>query len=447
MTDVVLRQVESLACGQCWALLERVASSAHIKRATRLQELLFYVGRLSLKEGRNEVHEQEIGCTVFGRPAGYDTSIDNIVRTNVSDLRKRIEAYFAAEGLHEDLIMEIPRGSYIPVFRNRAAEPEPGFNSKPIEEQPAAAARLMEPPAAAAEAARPSTRGRWLLAAGVLAVLVIVALGIVCAVLWNRVNAMNRAFYAWQYQPAVAAFWTPFLDASANTDVVTPDNSFSIIESIARRDFSFNEYLNRTYVGQLQAMNLSPDTRTAVSLIAARDYGSPAGFNVAQRILALDPLGKRIHQYYGRDYMPALVTRDNVILIGARIANPWDELFESRMNFVAETRDSFTTIVNRAPRAGEQPVYSRTDSVGYCEVAYLPSPSSSGRVLLLEGTSAEATEAAGNFLLSEAQMAGFQKMLRVTKFPYFEALLKISAVRGTPLTVTVETYRAYPQLH
>ena len=449
MAHSTLHFEESLAGNECWELLERVASSAQIKRAARLQELLYYVGQLSIKEGRHEVHEQEIGCKVFGRPAGYDTSIDNIVRTNVSDLRKRIEAYFSAEGSHEHLIMEIPRGSYIPVFRYRSAGPEPSsnFNSKPIEEQPSAAARLPQPPAMAAETPRLSARSRWLPAVGVLAALVIVALGIACALLWNRVNTMNRAFYAWQYQPAVAAFWTPFLDASANTDVVTSDNSFSMVESLSKREFSFNEYLNRTYIGELQAMDLSPDTRTAVGLIAARDFGSPAGFNLAQRILALDPLGKRIHKYYARDYMPALLTRDNVILIGARIANPWDELFESRMNFVAETKDSFTTIVNRAPLTGEQPLYSRTDSVGYCAVAYLPNPSSSGRVLLLEGTSAEATESAGNFLLSENQLAGFQRTLHGAKFPYFEALLKISAVRGTPLTVTVQTYRAYPNLH
>jgi hypothetical protein len=76
---------------------------------------------------------------------------------------------------------------------------------------------------------------------------------------------------------------------------------------------------------------------------------------------------------------------------------------------------------------------------------YLPNPSSGGEVLLMEGTSAEATEAAGDFLLSEDQLSNFRNNLHVTRFPYFEALLKISAVRGTPLTVTIEAYRTYPK--
>ena len=104
---------------KCWALIERVAASSQLKRAPRLQELLFYISKRSIKEGCDRVHEQEIGSQVFGRPESYDTSYDNIVRTNISDLRKRIEHYFNSEGRHEKLIMELPRGSYVPVFRFR----------------------------------------------------------------------------------------------------------------------------------------------------------------------------------------------------------------------------------------------------------------------------------------------------------------------------------------
>jgi hypothetical protein len=68
-------------------------------------------------------------------------------------------------------------------------------------------------------------------------------------------------------------------------------------------------------------------------------------------------------------------------------------------------------------------------------------------VLLIEGTGAEATEAAGDFLLSDDQLSAFKKLLRADKFPYFDVLLKVSSVPGTPLTATVEAYRSYPNLH
>jgi hypothetical protein len=431
---------EQLDVEASWALLGRVASSAQLRRATRLKELLFYVGQRSIREGCDQIHEQEIGAKVFGRQDSYDTSFDNIVRTNVSDLRKRIEAYFNSEGLHENVIMEIPRGSYVPVFRNRQAEAhldvEPLLNG---------AAATAESHADGAVTAGDPKRSRWMVAALVAEGLIAVLLAIGCVTLWMENRAVNRSFYAWQYKPSVAAFWTDFLGASPDTDVVMPDTSFAMLESISRKTFSFNDYLSRNYTSALDDPGLSPDTRIALGLIAARNLGTPSGFKLTQRILALDPLGKRIHPYYSRDYMPALLKRDNVILIGARIANPWDELFESRMNFTAKTENSFTSITNRAPAAGEQKVYIRTDSVGYCTVAYLPNPSSGGEVLLMEGTSAEATEAAGDFLLSEDQLSNFRNNLHITRFPYFEALLKISAVRGTPLTVTIEAYRTYPK--
>jgi hypothetical protein len=186
----------------------------------------------------------------------------------------------------------------------------------------------------------------------------------------------------------------------------------------------------------------------AVNRILAWNLGSPDEFMLARRILALDPLGKNIHLYNARYYMPDLLKRDSVILIGARKSNPWDELFESRTNFITQfDNNGLITVTNRSPAAGEQQTYTQTDSVEYCVVAYLPNPDDNGIVLLIEGTDAEATEAAGDFLLSEDQLYNFKKMLHVNKLPYFEVVLKVSSQRGTPLTATIEAYRAYPNKH
>jgi hypothetical protein len=67
--------------------------------------------------------------------------------------------------------------------------------------------------------------------------------------------------------------------------------------------------------------------------------------------------------------------------------------------------------------------------------------------MLMEGTGAEATEAGGDFLLSEDQLSNFMRTLRFTKLPYFEVLLRVSSVRGTPLTASIEAHREYSNLH
>jgi hypothetical protein len=137
-----------------------------------------------------------------------------------------------------------------------------------------------------------------------------------------------------------------------------------------------------------------------------------------------------------------------VILIGGRLSNPWDDLFEGRMNFTVRFDNSGSNVVvNRAPTAGEQSSYTQMNSLQYCVIGYLPKPNHNGIVLLIEGTGAEATEAAGDFLLSESQLSNLKKTFNTDRFPYFEALLKVTSVEGTPLTATVEAYRTYPNLH
>ncbi|MGH9343790.1 MAG: hypothetical protein ACRD19_08520 [Terriglobia bacterium] len=421
-----------------WALLERVAGSTQLRRATRLQELLLYLGKRTLKEGCDKIHEQKIGIDVFGRPEAYDTSVDNIVRTSVSELRKRIEAYFESEGRNESLVLEIPRWSYTPIFRSRLSE------TVSLVTEPAVASPSQE--AVTAPLGPATHRGfvTALIAAGVVIVLLI------CGCLWfyGRYDAMYRSLYPWRYEPAVADLWTKILDARPDTDVVLADASFGLLQDLGKKRFPVDEYLNRGYIAQLQAQNLSPEMHTAVNRIGLWNLGSQDEFKLAQRIMALDPLGRRIHLYSARNFMPDLTTRDNVILIGGSISNPWDELFESRMNFVTTfASDSSIGVANRAPIGNEQPIYVQTPSVEYCVVAYLPNPDHNGVVLLIEGTDADATEAAGDFLLSEYQLSNFAKMLRVSHLPYFEVLLKVSSVPGTPLSSSIEAYRAYPELH
>lgn len=429
----------------CWALLERVAASSHLRRAARLQELLFYMGKRSLKDRCDRLQEQEIGVQVFGRPDSYDTTFDNIVRTNVSDLRKRLEAYFNSEGAHEKLIVEIPRGNYLPVFRYRSAEPElpPRAVSLPIEIPEVPAVQLLDvapvpPPPPAAP--RPQWLNPWFFASlGVILLLVGVAF-----FYWNR----YRSLYAWQSRPAVATLWSQILDTGSNTDIVLSDDSFALAQTLSHRTFSLKDYLSRSYLDQLQTAGLSPDMNTALSRIVGWNLGSPDEFMLARRILALDPLGKNVHLFSARYYIPDLIKRDNVILIGARKSNPWDELFESKTNFVTRFNDDGSVaVVNRAPAPGESAVYTETDTSEYCTVAYLPNPDHNGIALLIEGTDAEATEAAGDFLLSEEQLSSFRNTLRSHDFPFFEVLLKVSSVRGTPLTATVAAYRLHPDQH
>jgi hypothetical protein len=429
----------------CWALLERIIASPQLKRAARLREFLLYVGQRSLKDGLDQIHEQEIGSNVFARPADYDTSLDNIVRVNASELRKRIEDYFESDGAAETLIMEVPRGSYKPVFRHRAVEPVTQLEPRVVAST--TAPRVLEPhetPQAA-----PKTMERGLLA---IAAILIVALAAGCFVLWKQNVALQRSLNTWQSTPAVGSFWSGILGARQNTDIILADTSFALIEDITKRSIPLSEYLNRNYIGKIQSPILSQDRRVDLAMIAQRNNGSVGDFRAAQHILALDPPGKNFHMYSSRDFSPALVKQDNVILIGARKSNPWVDLFEGSLNFTAEYDSNRTIdyIRNKTPAAGEQEIYApppAPSTGGYCVVAYLPNPQQPGKVLILAGTDSAATEGAGDFLTSEDQLSRFKNMLHVTTLPYFEVVLQTSNLNGTPIDSKIVAYRTYPASH
>lgn len=416
----------------CWKVIERAAASSQLKRAARAREFLFYVGTRSLKEGCSEVHEQEIGHAVFGRDENYETSLDNIVRVSATDLRKRIDSYFATEGADEPLIFEIPRGSYSPVFRWREKEEPP--------EQPEA---VVESPQAAPQI--PYYRQVPFLLVSVLALI----LAITSVFFWQRSRTLLKAENGLDGKPALAALWSRFLDSPRQTDVVLADTSYGLLENITNQPYTLNEYLNYSYLSKIQASSMSADRKADLSMIMERDHGSIGDFRALQRIWSLDPASSRLVLAYAREYSADSIKRDNVILIGGQNSNPWQDLFSSQLGFTVEydaARDR-SYVKNSNPRPGEQASYPVTFSpggiVGYGFVAYLPNPSHTADALLIAGTDSQATEAAAEFVTTEASLEKLFRKFPSRQLPYFSVLLKTARLSGTPLTEEIVAVRTY----
>ncbi len=104
-------------------LVRRVASSNALEKSPRLQAFFLYVCRCALENKPDEVTEQQIGINVYGRQPDYNPNEDNIVRSQARLLRLKLEHHFAHEGKHEPVVINIPKGHYLPVFETRAQEP------------------------------------------------------------------------------------------------------------------------------------------------------------------------------------------------------------------------------------------------------------------------------------------------------------------------------------
>jgi hypothetical protein len=425
---------------ECSELLERIVSSAEFRRAARLREFLSYVGQRCLNSDNILISEHEIGVHVFGRTENYDTSADNIVRVNASEIRKRIAAYFASEGAHEAVLIEIPRGSYTPQFRFRPAEPEPQID---ISELASDSGISESDGLSSASFSSPAVTWRWIF----LLLTLVLALAVACSYFWYQNRDIHQKLYAWKSEPALGPFWSNILGSSRQTDVVLADTSFALVEDILKKHISLNDYLNRDYIQQIQHSDLSPELKDDLQIVASRSNGSLGDFRVAQKILGFDPLSSRTHLQFARDYRPSAIKTDNVILIGSSRSNPWTGLFEDRLNFTLEYDAGLKEMLvrNRRPQPGEEATYvapvDPNGSNGYSVISYIQNQNHSADVLIVAGTTSEATEAAGDFLTSEEPLRRFRDRLHVRTLPYFEVLLKTTKLVGTPLSAEVIAYR------
>jgi hypothetical protein len=142
-------------------------------------------------------------------------------------------------------------------------------------------------------------------------------------------------------------------------------------------------------------------------------------------------LDREVSVRYARDLRPNDFKNGMVVLLGARSANPWVELFEQNMNFVL-TDDFAGTfgVLNRSPQKGE-PAQWKSISTDpqrrvFAVVAYLSNLSGDGNALIIEGTTMAGTEAATDFVNDDARLLPFLNQIRRTdgSLPHFELLLE-----------------------
>jgi len=434
-------------------LLSRVINSQELKRSARLRELLLYLGKRSLKSPSANIREQEIGAAVFERPEDYDTNIDNIVRVNVSELRKRLAHYFQEEGAGEKVIVEIPRGGYTLVFLPRAVETEqtlPAIAGESLEEAEALAASnevaaYKEATSLVQYERERSAFMRWTMAA-VWSSVLLLALVAVSFLYWQN-HALRSQLRPWQSDPVSAAFWSQFFASGDPVDIVTGDTSYALAEDMLQRPISLDDYLDYKYKSYADLPGITPATRDALNLVLDRNTGSVGDFEAAERIMEMDAHSPALKLASARAYTPQNVKNNNVVLIGSRESNPWVELYKDKLNFYVEYDPKLhrSYIVNRAPAAGEQSVYEvlQDKDHAYSVLAFVPNLSEHRYTLIIAGTDSQGTRAAGEFITSNAGIAAIRQRLPAEKYPYFEVLLSSSRLEGTTLNTSIEAFRGH----
>lgn len=96
--------------------LERILGSAPFRNSRRASALLRYAVEQTLAGQGDTLKERTIGVEVFGRPTGYDTAADHVVRSTAGDVRRRLAQFYQENGQAAGLHIDFAPGSYIPHF-------------------------------------------------------------------------------------------------------------------------------------------------------------------------------------------------------------------------------------------------------------------------------------------------------------------------------------------
>ena len=396
--------------------LDDILRAPAFKGSQRSQEFLRHVVEHALAGEFDELRERNIGVALFGRPVAYDTAEDAIVRVTASDVRKRLLQYYGLASEPSRYRIELPSGSYVPVFRCLAV---PIPVEAPPEPQPIPVPETLAPP-------RVRRHILPLAVAAVVVCLAFAAWALHDRVLISRVPPPNLISIAFQNSPGPI-------------QVIASDDALVLIQVLLGRRFTLQEYENLSYVAMPDVIRQKGLERFWASL-STRQITNLGDLQNANRIA--DNLSRRdwnvvirhARQANARDFRSG-----NFIILGSRFSNPWADLFsaeDSDFTVPEVAPGQSATIVNRHPKGDEAATYRpEVDKTGkkisYARVSLRANTGHSGRVLLVAGVSMSSTEMAGEFLLRPEVVANAARMLGVAAagpLPDCEMLLRVTEV-------------------
>jgi hypothetical protein len=392
-----------------WQLALRIAASGSLGRSGLLSDFLLYIINCSIRGRTDEISEQRIGVTVFGRADDYDPNDDNIVRSYARKLRKRIDEYFATEGREETLRLDIPRGGYTPIFSETPQMPPRLIESVPavdVEHEEFGILQLVEKLEGGypvlQETANRSSRQLRIALGMTIALLTGVVLGVGIMLLrpsrWmeSRQEALSRRL------------WTELFSKDRDTFIVPSDVGLVIMQRVIERPVPLTQYINGSYRNTAR-INADPNAQEILNL-GGRRFTNVVDLDFAARLAQLkDVVPERMMIRYAHDLRMDDLRVGNAVLIGDDESNPWIELFGPQLHF----RFRFdpdpakpSGFANLYPQAGEAALYTTKgqEEQTYGIIAYLPNLTNSGHVLIVAGLNTAGTQAAAAFLLDPSSM-------------------------------------------
>ena len=99
--------------------LQRILDSPDFHATDRQREFLKYVVTETLAGRNKEIKGYTVATSVFGRKEDFDQATDPIVSIQANQLRRSLERYYLVAGSQDPIVIDIPKGTYVPTFRDQ----------------------------------------------------------------------------------------------------------------------------------------------------------------------------------------------------------------------------------------------------------------------------------------------------------------------------------------
>ena len=359
--------------------LDKVLASRFFKSAGRSRQFLQYVVEHKLEGHPDLLKERTIGTEVFQRSPGYATGDDPVVRVQAGEVRRRLEQYYQAASDNSPTMIELPVGSYSPVFH------------WPSE-------RVLEPQTAAVSAVQPQkapwSRGRWLLAAicGVLILACVPGL-----VLLHR--ATHRMSVIEQFWSPIFATQQPVLICLAKSVSYRP--SAALYERYSRaHSGTFETEVERSN----KPLPLDPNEKLTWNDMALfSDYGVALGDTYAAVSLSglLGKIGKASQVRIGSSYSFEDLRNSPAVVVGA-FNNRWTIQLTANLHFAFVEQNGHFMIREQVPggRTWLQQTTPGGDVTNFAIVGRLLDSKTGQFTVSVAGISGNGTQAAAEFVSS-----------------------------------------------
>jgi len=99
--------------------LERMLNSPNFHATPTQIAFLKYIVTQTLAGNAGKIKGYTVAIEVFGRGPDFDQRVDPVVSIQASGLRRALEQYYKYAAQHDEIRINIPKGTYVPVFEKR----------------------------------------------------------------------------------------------------------------------------------------------------------------------------------------------------------------------------------------------------------------------------------------------------------------------------------------